>query len=1121
MLHVSFLGSTEVRRDGVVVSPGGVKQRGLLAMLVLAGGHPVAGTSLVRGLWGEHAPGDPVHALHVNVSRLRRLVPIELHSEHGGYRLDPDKVEVDLGRFAHGITEGRRLLERPGSEAARRAGQALSGALNLWRGPPFADLETVSGLRAHRVHLEERRREALADRIDADLRAGATLGLASELQSILVDRPLDERHWAQLMTALAAEGRASEALTAFQDARAVLIAELGVEPGPRLAQLHQRLLTGGPPYPHERRERVAPGERRHTPGLLGRADELAVLDAGWKAAHHGLQLVTISGDAGIGKTRLAMEQADHLADLGATVLVGRCDESVTTPFQALAEAIRADVAGLVGDELRARLGEHSGVLVHVVPELAAELPAAEHGLAVVDAHTAQSLVATAVAGWLSEASRHRPLVLILDDLHWADQQTLTVLRHLARTRREVRALILVTFRDREHPADDPRGEFLSELARQTGSVRHLPLVGLDSDAAHDLLAAELEGYEALSAVVSDRVLSASGGNPLVVVELARDLALSRERDDELQLPTGVRELVLRRVRNLHERQQELLATAAVIGKEFDPQVLGRAADATADEIDELLDRASYARLVEPTPGASLHHRFTHDVARMALYETLSPLRRIRLHQRVGESIEEVFAADLDSHLPELAHHFSVAANAGQAGRAVEYLTRAGAVAMERRAPSVAVEHYRRARHLLGTAAPAATRCDLTTSLGIAELQAGDPLHRATLLEAAAIAHEADDHRRLTAAVLANNRGWWSSTSAVDWERVSFIEAALTSCPEEDVRARSRLRAVWALENVRDPSRRSRALAVSLEALDLAEALGDDMLLAEVMSHRYSVLHAAFSDPAGAMELSSRLRDLARRRVDPGLRLTAAIGLAQSAMKLGDFDTGSRELADALELCERLEQPARQWLTRCWQATEVARRGDLERAEELAAAAYSLGVESQEPDALTWFSGQLFMFRLLQGRVDEIIDEVEDHVTSPATSIPAWQAAGALALTAVGRHDQAGVVLERFLADDLAALPMDMLWLHGAAFLSGVCTAIGAPASSARLLYDHLAPYAGLVAHNGTIDAGPVDLHLASLARAMGHPELGDEHAEAAIRQCRRSGSVIWLEHATTGRGIAP
>ena len=875
MLHVAFLGSTEVRRDGVVLSAGGVKQRGLLAMLVVAGPHPVSATSLMQALWGEHPPGDPVHALHVTVSRLRRLVPIELHSERGGYRLDPGQVTVDLDLFADRVAEGRRLLAGPGPEAARRAGQVLADALDLWRGAPFADLETVSGLRAHRVHLEERRREVLADRIDADLRSGSTPGLAAELQGLLVDRPLDERHWAQLMTALAEEGRTSEALTAFQDARAVLVAELGVEPGPRLAELHQRLLTGSPLQSHERGARVVVHGQPRTPALFGRADELAVLDAGWEASHHALQMVTISGDAGIGKTRLAMKQAERLAGLGAAVLVGRCDESVTTPFQALAEAVRADVAGLAGVELRARLGEHSGVLVHVVPELAAELPAVGPGVTGTDSQTSQSLVADAVAAWLSQASKHRPLVLVLDDMHWADRQTLTVLRHLARTRREMKALVLVTFRDREHRADDARGGLLSDLARQTETVRHLPLVGLEPAAAHDLLAAELEGSDVRPGIVSERVLSASGGNPLVVVELARDLALSREREGETQLPAGIRDLVSRRVRQLPGRQQELLVVAAVIGREFDPQVLGRAAGATADEVDELLDRARYARLVEPSTELSLHHRFTHDVSRMALYETLPPLRRVRLHQQVGESIEELFAADLDSHLPELAHHFSVAATAGRTAPAVEYLTRAGAAAMERRAPSVAVGHYRRARRLLGPAAPASTRCDLTTSLGIAELHAGDPVHRATLMEAAVLADEEGDHRRLATAVLANNRGWWSSTSAIDRERVSHIEAALAGCAEEDVSSRSRLLAVWALENVRGPDRRAQALAVSLEALGLAEELADDRLLAEVMSHRYSVLHAAFSDPTGAMELSGRLRDLAGRRLDPGLRLTAA------------------------------------------------------------------------------------------------------------------------------------------------------------------------------------------------------------------------------------------------------
>ncbi len=1172
--RILLLGPVEAWLGEQALQLGGLKQRILLARLALAQGRHVTHQRLIEDIWDESPPADPLHALQAHVSRLRGALGIPIVGDAAGYLLADEHlgapVVVDTAEFVRLCARGRAHLDH--GDPARGA-LDLQAALDLWRGSALAGID--GRLRSSVVHLEELRRGARSDLIDAELLRGNVAPVLARLRSLVEEEPLHERHWRQLMLALYREGREGEALAAYQCAREVFVEELGTDPGERLAALHQEILQrtlpqtprpGGAPAVVTAASSARPvlpsGRDRST--LAGRDEELAVLERAWEAGARGLRVVTITGEPGIGKSRLATELTAQLAAERAVTLFGRCDGTLEIPYQPFVEMMRSDLAGLRGEALAARLGPGAGVLVRLVPELAERLPEGVTTPPPSDPGTELHRTFDAVAGWLAAASRQSPVVLILDDLHWADAQTVLLLHHLLKTPRGIRGLLLITYRDgwlRDEPMPPGESDPRTELLRQSETLTHLPLDSLTEHAVGELLADELARHllpgdtgEPGETRVPEHLVrwvhSASGGNPLFVVELARQItdvdevpAVHSTPADAVpaiegmspnpshSLPTGLREVVDRRLGQLPEPMHRLMRFAATIGSEFEPMVLQRAAGVDDAELDALLSAATYARLIAPVPGTALRYAFAHEVVRAALYQSIPPLRRAAMHLAVALAIEHHPVRDAPDRYARLAYHYSAASDGEPHPLAGHYLRQAGDLAMAQGAPAVAVGYYRRALELLptdssrgtggsgGPGAPEvsdaerpgqADRCDLMTAYGSALSRVGDPAYREVLLTASRLALELGDAERLTTATLANSRGWWSTTSAVDHERITMIEAALDGCTEDDVGSRVQLLAAWAVENVRDPGRRSSSVESSAQAVALAESSGDEGLLALALSHRFAVLYAAFADPRGCVELSRRLLRIADDRDDPGLRLSATISLAQSAMTLGQPDVVDRCLNQAHLLAEELDQPARLWLVQGWQAMRVAMRGRLDEAESLVLAAFELGTRTEQPDAPTWFAGQIFTLRHLAGRLPELIDEIEAQVASQSEGIPAWRAAYALALAQAGRTDEAEAILDDFVAQGFARLPVDMLWLHGMAYLCGVAEALDRP-DAAQALYDALAPHAGLFAHNGTIDAGPVDLHLGTMAHLFGDHEAAERHLADAAELCRRMDAPVWLD----------
>lgn len=1121
MLTVAVLGPVEARAGDRLVTPPGAKQRALLALLSLDRGRTVPAGRLIEGLWGIEPPADPVHALHAHVSRLRKVLPVPLVGSDRGYRLPAEEIDLDADRFSELVHRGRATLRAGAVEAAAAV---LREALDLWRGSAFAELAVTPGLRPHALRLEEHWLEAVTDRIEADLARGVDEEIVGELESLLEQHPLHERLWGQLLVALHRTGRQADSLHAYQRAREMLVAQAGVEPGRALTQLHERVLSGRAPVA----ESVA-----RPPGFVGQVVELPLRlppelgrrlrgsfagrqpALGWLADRRalGTRLVLIAGEPGIGKTRLAAEFAAQEARDGVRVLFGRCDEFLSVPYQPFAEMLHADLSDLAGSDDSApsssadlvdRFGPYAGELVPLLPELGDLLPPGRDRPSRSDADTERHRLYEAVAGWLSATPG--PVLLVLDDLQWANLPTLMLLRHVVRS--PTPTLILATVRDDAHDVSDRSADVIADLLRDREAVQRSVLTGLSSEAIVEVVAAE-HATGSPPVGLAARIEAETGGNPFFVVELARHL-LDDGPGEQPRVPDTIREVVARQLRALPGDASTLLDQAAVVGRQFDARVVQAVSGLTDDHLDQALAAATGARLIERGPGAGLQYAFAHDLVRTAIYEAIAPVRRLTIHRQVGEAIEALHLGDLRPHHPALAHHFGEGAEGGSSPEAVAYLTLAGDAALDQRAPAAAATHYQRGLQLLAADAPAEQRCDLLTSHGLAQLQAGDGGYRESLLTAGRLARAAGDAHRLATAAIANTRGWFSSSAETDHDRVELLTASLQVCAVGDGATRARLLSGLALETVLDPVRRLDAVAKSHQALAIARERGDDGLLASTLSTHSSVVHASFTDPRGCVQISAELVELARASADPGLRLRAALDHTQTTLLTGDLATSDVFLDRAERDAARLDQPARLWLARAFRAARLGLRGRLDEAEEASTAAFELGTATGQPDAATWFAGQLFTIRWQQGRLGELVDAIEEQVTEQADRVPAWRAAHAVALVQVGRTEEAARVLDDVVTDGRVLLPPNSLWLQGVAYLCTVSEHLRRP-DVARVLHDALAPYSGLLACNGAISAGPVDAHLGAMSRLVGQHERATVELAAAEAMCRRIDAPLWLD----------
>jgi len=1124
-----ILGPLEVVGEGRALDLGRPKQRALLAMLLLSPARVVSADRLVEDLWGGEPPADPSGALQVQVSRLRQVLgPGLVESRRPGYVLAVEPAAVDAVRFEGLAAQGTAALAAGRPDAAALLAQALA----LWRGPALAEFADRPFALAEAARLEERRLAAAEAWVEAELALGHHAAVVGDVRRLAEAQPLRERLWGQLMLALYRSGRQAEALRAYGTLRASLSDELGIPPAPALQRLEEAVLLQKPELdwepPRVARAADVRAARLRTPvevhvdvddaGLpfVGREAELGRLEeVRQRAATHGPHLVLLGGEPGIGKTRLALEVARAASADGATVLVGHCDEDLAVPYQPFAEAIGRAARRLEPADLRDLLGGRGAELVRLVPDLTELVPGLPAPLPS-DPETERYRMFDAVGRFLAALTRHGPAVLVLDDLHWATTPTLVLLRHLVARSESMPLLILGTYRDTEVGDRHPLAAVLGETGRLPQTTR-LPVGGLDEAAVQGFVFAVLGP----AADLARSIHGGTAGNALFVREMVRHVRESG-RPALAHLPDGVRDVVRRRMARLAPTTATLLTTAAVLGPEFDFAVLRAALDIGDDEALAALDEAVGAGLVSEVSGPTARYRFTHALVRSTVYDGLGAARRAHLHRRAGEAMEQAYAARLADHLPELARHFGRARPLGGVAKAIDYATRAGERALAQLAHQEACSHFAAALDLLGDlpGATAETRCDLLLSLGEAQRRSGDPAHRQTLLESAALARTLGDAGRLATAALANTRSFWSATRRVDGERVATLRAALDGLDPGDSPRRACLLAKLAVELVYsgDPAA---VRGLSDEALAMARRVGDLATLGQVLAPRYNTIRG---DPATLPERlgnTAELLDVAERLPDPSIRFEALGWRAVCLMEAAQPDAAAA-CFDAFDgLATQLRQPTMLWYSTYLRASRALLHGRLDEAEQAATDALHLGQAAGQPDAEMFHSVQRLQLALERGTLGRWERPLRIALARDPASwwfLRSWQA-----LSACQRDDagEARTILAELAADDFDDLAFEPTWLHIVCSCAAVAASLDDTAVAARLAF-LLEPYAGqLVTASSLAYCGAVDHYLGLLAITLGRTEEADAHLAAAEDLHRRVDAPLWLARTEEARTRLP
>jgi class 3 adenylate cyclase/tetratricopeptide (TPR) repeat protein len=844
--------------------------------------------------------------------------------------------------------------------------------------------------------------------------------------------------------------------------------------------------------------------------FVGRdADIARLLERLEKLREGPAELVMVSGEAGIGKSELCAEVARLAHAAETTVLYGRCDEDLGVPYQPWIEALTHLVRAAPHAVTRRDAGELAGLL----PAVREAVPGVGTSTAR-DPETERYLLFGAVTSLLAAASAVAPVVIVLDDLHWADKSTLSLLRHLVASPVPMRVLVLATYRDSDLSRGDALRDALASLWRAPG-VERLALGGLDDPAVLAMLEGAGYGLDDDVADLAQALRRDTDGNPFFAREIVRHLAETGaiSRDDqgrwhahsdlaETRLPASVREVVGQRVARLGEDAQRVLATAAVVGRDFDLDLVARLADCSDDDVLDVLDEAIAAAVIEEVPGRVERFTFAHALIQRTLYEDLGQARRGRFHRRVAEALEEVCGADGGDRVGELARHWAAATAPVQAGKAIDYARLAGDRALDALAPDEAIRWYTQALELLGSdAGTDTTRCDLLIGLGTAQLRVGDTAHRQTLLDAAALARRTDDTDRLVAAALANYRGWQASAGEVDTQRVEVLTTALDALDATDTTRRARLLATSAVELAYSGDL-ERITALADEAVALARRIDDEATLVHALNSHHQALRLP-ETLAARLGTAREAVALADRLGDPRPQFTAHQQLVQAAVEAGDRVARDRNIMACHEIATRIHEPYLRWVDAQNRATQVLLDGDPDRAEILAEETFAIGTESGQPDALMVYGVQLLDVRIHQGRCGELADLVAAGIRDNP-GLPSLYAAVARAYIDADRLDEA-----RALLDDGVNLPHDDLWLVGTSMWAQVAARVGALATAA-LLFDHLAPWAGQIPSAVVVAMEPIDHCLGELGAALGRVDRAHAHFAAAEATARRFGAPFFV-----------
>src|SRR3954447_11412453 len=836
--------------------------------------------------------------------------------------------------------------------------------------------------------------------------------------------------------------------------------------------------------------------------FVGRRDELERLRGLVDAALDGRgALALVSGEPGIGKTRLLEELGAYAALRGARVGWGRCYEGDGAPaYWPWVQLVRAYLAARPVEASLAAMGAGAADIARVVPEVAEATgtPAPANGME--SPEQARFRFFEAMGRFLRNAAMDdKPLLLVIDDLHWADAASLLLLGFLAREARGAPVLIVATYRDAEV---DQRA--VGELDAEA----RVALSGLREDDVARFI--EVRSGAAADPRLVEAAYARTDGNPFFLGEVMRLLVSEGALDPEraLGVPQGVRDVIGRRLDRLSEATRASLAVAAVIGRDFGLDVLQRASGQSADDVLDALDEAVDAQVV--LTGTAARFRFAHALVRETIYDDIGSVKRLRLHLKVGEALEAVQAA----HVAELAHHWFEALPVAGAEKAVAYSIAAAQRSHAQLAFEEAARHYDRACRALELAGREddPQRIELLLARGDEETHAGavEASHD-SFREAAELAR-AQGMAELQARAALGFAQW--SVLGPNDPAVALLEAALAALPRDDSALRAEVLVELAI-HLPAATHRERKDALSGEAVEMARRAGDRGALALMLANH----HATIWGPDNLDErlaLASEQLALAREVGDRSRERWAHFLCFVNRLESGDVATADAALDAFAATADDLGQPYYRWYATLMRRTRALMDGRMADALALAGDLDELYHADDGDDA--WARAvQEVPLRWQQGRLDEVRACVEGRVQRHA-SIPAYRCLLAWIDAETGRADAARRELERFVAGGgLAELPRDEHWLAAVVNLAATAAALG-DAASASTLREQLAPYAERLAlfGPGAVGLGP---GAARLRGPAARATWGLARRSPAIAT-RRSPTSTWRSPSPRARGRA-
>jgi DNA-binding CsgD family transcriptional regulator/tetratricopeptide (TPR) repeat protein len=853
--------------------------------------------------------------------------------------------------------------------------------------------------------------------------------------------------------------------------------------------------------------------------FVGRWDQLAALAAAQAEAAAGARrVVLVGGEAGSGKSRIVREFARAAYDDGAAVLHGACDPVVRTPYGPFVEALDHLVRFAPPDRLRAVIGPAPGELTRLLPELPARIGALAAPMPA-DQDTERYRLYSAVSDLLAGISTVRPLVLVLEDGHWADTPSLLLLRHVARSV-DARLLVVATFRDTEAEVPADLSDTLVDLRRSDGVVRIrvgglteadvLDFVGRASGAHVDQAAREL----------AEEIARLTQGNAFLVCELWQSLVETGSvvtEDGRLRLirppadiatPEGVRELASQRLHRLDDATTELLEVGAVAGPEF---TLGNVRAATGQADEELLgavERARASGMIEEIPGRSLDYRFTHELVRRAVYDRLPAHRRATLHLRIGEAMD----AAGTGRASDLAHHFTAALPLTGGERAVDNNLQAAAAATASLAFDEAADHLRAALDL--GIADDRRRAEALLELGNACVRSGAaPDAMDAYRQVAEAARQESDGNLLAMAAIGFEAASWRPRTMED-VATQLLEEALELLPDEDSQRR-----VEVLASLVRPLGIGGQLERSRQTLDDAVAaarrLGDPTTLARTLVQAHFTRGAVLAADILAMLAEAQVLadQVGEVEVDAQARLWRCIILIGS----GGLEQARRELVSQGAAAYRARQPFINYINEYLGSTLALCTGHLEAAAAAAERANDWGRHLRGGDVSVNYGIQMFGVRREQGRLAEVAPVVRVLAGTGAVGGP-WRAGMAAILAELGMAEDALDMLARIRAEGFESAAAGTR-LTAVIYAADAAAAVG-DARMASLLYDELAPLAGtnLVIGQGVTCYGAADRYLGMLALTAGELELAAGHLASGVQLNREMGAATWLAHSLYQHG---